>query len=85
MQLNFECRMLYGAIVVILWTCYGALQIVVLVLLLLLWPVIYATAIQSVCYTHSPLMSKQIQTAIYSYNVARILHMRRVGLFNAPG
>jgi len=35
-QLNFECRMLYGALVVTLWTCYGALQIVMLLLLLLL-------------------------------------------------
>ena len=31
--------MLYGALVVTLWTCYGALQIVVLLLLLLLFPV----------------------------------------------
>jgi len=30
-------RMLYGALVVTLWTCYGALQVVVLLLLLLLW------------------------------------------------
>jgi len=28
--------MLYGALVVTLWTCYGALQVVVLLLLLLL-------------------------------------------------
>jgi len=28
--------MLYGALVVTLWTCYGALQIVLLLLLLLL-------------------------------------------------
>jgi len=31
----FEYCMLYGALVVTLWTCYGALQIVVLLLLLL--------------------------------------------------
>jgi len=30
-------RMLYGALVVTLWTCYGALQVVVLLLLLLLY------------------------------------------------
>ena len=24
-QLNFQCRMLYGALVVTSWTCYGAL------------------------------------------------------------
>ena len=35
-QLNFEKRMLYGALVVTLWTCYGALQVVVVLLLLLL-------------------------------------------------
>jgi len=29
-ELNFEYRILYGAVVVTLWTCYGALQIVVL-------------------------------------------------------
>ena len=34
--LNFEKRMLYGALVVTLWTCYGALWVVVLLLLLLL-------------------------------------------------
>jgi len=28
--------MLYGALVVTLWTCYGALQVVVLLLLLLI-------------------------------------------------
>ena len=33
---QFVYRMLYGALVVTLWTCYGALQIVVLLLLLLL-------------------------------------------------
>jgi len=33
----FEYCMLYGALVVTLWTCYGALQIVVLLLLLLLF------------------------------------------------
>jgi len=25
MQLNFQCHMLYGALVVTLWTCYGTL------------------------------------------------------------
>jgi len=34
-RLNFEKRMLYGALVVTLWTCYGALYVVVLLLLLL--------------------------------------------------
>ena len=34
--------MLYGALVVTLWTCYGTLYVVVLLLLLLLlWPAIY--------------------------------------------
>ena len=30
----FECRMLYGALVVTSWTCYGALKIIVVLLLL---------------------------------------------------
>jgi len=35
-NLIFEYCLLYGTLVVTLWTCYGALQIVVLLLLLLL-------------------------------------------------
>jgi len=35
MQHNFEYRMLYGALVVTLWTCYGALQIVILLLFII--------------------------------------------------
>ena len=34
MQRNFEYRMLYGALVVTLWTCYGTLQKFVILLVL---------------------------------------------------
>jgi len=39
--------MLYGALVVTLWTCYGALQIVVLLLLALLSVTCIVTAAES--------------------------------------